>query len=108
MGSKPPRSCDPRVVHSLQSMPASYCEVDVLLSRVIVGPLCSTIVNGGHVPIVTGGDQIAVCLGSLGLGLTPFSGAFERRADVSHFLHASANGGEVGIVLHPAGCGSVK
>src|SRR5215510_14119541 len=88
-----------------KAFPLFVVKLNVLWSGVVVGPLGGAVVNGGHVPIVARGDRIAVRLGGAGLGLAPFRRAFERRADVGHFLHARANGGEIGIGFHAAGRG---
>src|SRR5262249_27661975 len=96
---------EPRIVG--KAFPLLVVKLDVLLSGAVVWRLRGAVVNGGHVPIVARGDRIAVGLGGASLGLAPFRRAFEGRTDVGHFLHARANGGEIGIGFDAAGGGEI-
>src|SRR5215467_5565551 len=66
-------------------------KLDVLLARIIVRPLCGTIVNGSHVPIIARRNGIALVLGLARLRLAASRGAFKGRANISQLLHADAD-----------------
>ena len=86
-----------------KAFPLFFVKRNMPLSRIIVGPLGSPVMDGGHVPIVTCGNQIAFCLGSTRLCFAPLSRAFKRRADIGHFLHPRPNRSKVGIGFNPTG-----
>src|ERR1700751_2137707 len=47
------------------------------LARIIVGPFCGPIVDGGHVPIVAGRNGVAIALGRACLHLAASRGVCE-------------------------------
>src|SRR5437764_2590488 len=90
-----------------EALPLLFVELQVLRSGIVIGPFSGTVMDGGHVPIVPRGNEIALGFGGTGLGLAPFGGAFESGADIGHLLHAGADRGEIGIGFDAAWRGKI-
>jgi hypothetical protein len=89
------------------AFPLLRVQGEVLPARIVVGPLGRAVVDRRHVPVVARRHEIALGFPLARLGLSSFRGALEGRADVGHFLHAGADGREIGIGLDPARGGEI-